>query len=152
MFRQMGVAAPSEERAGEYRGGNEERGDAAWLMLQILESRHPRSETESEELAVLSQRSKNPAGVLRMTYVLKQALPPQPHELASLYPITSTSTATAQRYLRAQDATLPISYTFADSPCWLGVARFVSRQFPIPRNDLIGLRRCYAATRRRFVY
>lgn len=115
VFRQMGVAAPSEERADKYSGGNEAREDAAWLMLQVLESRHPRSELDSKELAMLSL-SARPAGILRMTEALKKALPPQPQELTSLYPLTSTSTATAQYYLRAQDASLKFGLAFGDIP------------------------------------
>jgi hypothetical protein len=115
VFRQMGIPAPSEELADEYSSGNEARGDAAWLMLQVLESRHPRSESESKELAILSL-SARPAGVLRMTEPLKKALPPQPQELTSLYPLTSTSTATSQYYLRALDASLQFQLAFSNLP------------------------------------
>lgn len=89
---------------------------AAWHMLQILESRVPRSAAESAEIETVKPLADQIGSEMRMTSALQENLPTQPAELASLYPVTPAGMATAQLYFRAMDARFDAYYEFEDLP------------------------------------
>lgn len=86
---------------------------ACWILQQILELRTTLSEEDKKKLESFRKISKD---YRRSLGLLPSELPPQPQELASLYPATPAGMATAELYLRAVDATADLNSSMEGLP------------------------------------
>jgi hypothetical protein len=100
----------------EQRDESQIRPLAAWVMVQILKSRPANTVEVDRELVTQAAIALADWVAFRITLPLKEPLPAQPQDLEGLYPVTPASSAAAQVYLRAIDASLRTEDTYKDLP------------------------------------
>jgi hypothetical protein len=104
---------PATALKRDYESNMGTNAPACWILLQILEQRTTLSEEDKKKLESFRKISKGYRG---NESAFAAELPPQPQELASLYPATPAGMATAELYLRAVDATAYLLSTGSDLP------------------------------------